>query len=47
MGAIVDMGAYEFQMAEADQDGDGDVDGSDFLIWAVCFNGSLNPPGCP
>jgi hypothetical protein len=31
-----------------DLDGDGDVDGNDFITFSLCFNGSLNPPqsGC-
>ena len=31
-----------------DLDGDGDVDGIDFLTFSLCFNGSLRPPqsGC-
>ena len=31
---------------DADLDEDGDVDGNDFLTFSLCFNGSLNPPGC-
>jgi len=30
-----------------DLDGDTDVDVSDFLTFANCFNGALNPPACP
>ena len=32
-----------------DLDGDGDVDGNDFLTFSTCYNGSLNParPACP
>ena len=31
---------------DPDYDGDGDVDGKDFVTFAVCFNGSNNPPDC-
>jgi hypothetical protein len=31
----------------ADLDGDGDVDGFDFLTFSNCYNGSSRPPLCP
>jgi hypothetical protein len=50
-GGTVDMG-YHYDAAmthRADNDGDGDVDGLDFSVFASCFNKSGNPPrtfGC-
>ncbi len=32
---------------EADLEGDGDVDGFDFLTFANCYNGSGRAPLCP
>lgn len=49
---IVDMGAYECVLpppVPADNDGDGDVDGVDFGVFASCFNKAGNLPrtlGC-
>lgn len=48
---IVDMGAYEYVPTglPGDFDGDGDVDTTDFGVFALCFGGALNPPAasCP
>ena len=32
----------------SDVNGDGDVDGNDFITFSLCYNGSLKPPtsGC-
>ncbi|MBN1488955.1 MAG: hypothetical protein JXA69_03470 [Phycisphaerae bacterium] len=48
VGAIIDMGAYEFPggLPGADLDINGDVDLADFGVFASCFNGPNRPPMC-
>jgi hypothetical protein len=44
---VVDMGAYEY--LPGDLDGDGDVDLTDYDVWAKCLNGpdvNTPPEGC-
>lgn len=49
-GAAMDIGAFEyFEALAADSDEDGDVDLTDFNVFAACFNMAGNPPrtfGC-
>lgn len=47
-GGRLDMGAFEVQVASPDFNGDGDIDGSDFLAWQRGFGiaaGALNAEG--
>lgn len=45
VGAIVDMGAFEFgTLMKGDADGDGDVDNVDFQAWTNCVTGPNGGP---
>jgi hypothetical protein len=48
IGAIIDIGAYEYPggLAKPDFDLDGDVDLSDYGVFLDCYNGPNNPPAC-